>query len=69
MKMVYVALQNEGVDVWRPVEAEALGDSLYRLADAAGSEAEDWEFPRGAIVRCEMRTLADGPALVAVALG
>jgi hypothetical protein len=66
VETVYVAMKNEGVEVWRPVESESLGDSLYRLGDAAGSEDEDWEFPAGSIVRCETRALADGHALVAV---
>jgi hypothetical protein len=29
--MVYIALLDEGVDVWRPVNAEHVGGDLYRL--------------------------------------
>lgn len=67
MATVYVALRNEGVDVWRPVEAEQLTESIYRLADAPLLEGEVWEFAPGSTVRCEPRELSEGLALVAVA--
>jgi len=56
------------VDVWRPVEAERISDSLYRLADAAVAPRLKIgrSSPPGSVVRCETRELADGPALVAV---
>jgi hypothetical protein len=67
MTIIYVALKDEGVDVWRPVEATHEGESIYRIADAATPETEAWEFPPGSRVRCEQRELSDGDALVAVA--
>jgi hypothetical protein len=66
VEIVYVALRDEGVDVWRPVEAEQISESVYRLADVPVPEAEEWEFSPGSTVRCEPRELSDGPALVAV---
>ena len=66
MPTVYIKLVGEGVDVWRPVEATDEGDSIYRLAAAPAPEDEEWEFPPASRVRCEMRDLSDGPALVAV---
>jgi hypothetical protein len=67
MAIIYVALEDEGVDVWRPVEATPEGESVYRIAETATPETEAWEFPPGSRVRCEQRELSDGPALVAVA--
>jgi hypothetical protein len=67
-RTIYVALLDEGVDVWRPVEAEELRDSVYRIiSENPNAEDERWEFPPRAIVRCEWRALSEGPCLVAVA--
>jgi hypothetical protein len=67
MATIYVALREEGVDVWRPVEASHEGESIYRIDDAPTPDSEAWEFPPGSRVRCELRELSDGSALVAVA--
>jgi hypothetical protein len=66
MATVFVALRDEGVDVWRPVEAEHLTESIYRLAEAPPLEGEVWEFAPGSTVRCERRELSEGSGLVAV---
>ena len=66
METVYVALRDDGVDVWRPVEAERMSRSVYRLAEAAVPDGEEWEFSPGSTVRCELRELSDRPVLVAV---
>jgi hypothetical protein len=66
--IVYVYLTGEAVDAWRPVEASDEGRSIYRLSGDPVPEAETWAFAPGSRVRCEMRDLADGPALVAVEL-
>ena len=66
MATVHVALIEESVDVWRPVEAIPEGESIYRLADVPMPDGEVWEFGPGALVRCEWRDLFDGPALVAI---
>jgi len=47
---VYVALLDEGVDVWRPVQAEYLGADLYRLTGAPPDD-EAWPFAIGDVVR------------------
>jgi hypothetical protein len=66
---VLVELQDEGVDVWRPVQAEQLPDGSYRIVTANPEpEHEHWAFPTGSIVRCEERTFDGKPHLVAVAL-
>jgi hypothetical protein len=67
MTTIYVALKDEGVDVWRPVEATDQGESIYRINDAPTPPTETWEFPPGTRVRCEQRELSDGRVLVAVA--
>jgi hypothetical protein len=66
MPTIYVALKDEAVDVWRPVEATDEGDSVYLIAEAGMPEGEAWEFQPGSRVRCERRELSGGPALVAV---
>jgi hypothetical protein len=53
---VYVELLDEGVDVWRPVEAESDGDAVVRLPDHA-PEGEQWAFPPGSRVRWEQRRI------------
>jgi hypothetical protein len=40
MATVYVALRNDGVDAWRPAEAEQITESIYRLADAPPLKGE-----------------------------
>lgn len=65
---MYVKLLGEGVDVWRPVPAEALGRSRYRLhpTDDYDPADEAWEFLPGAAAICEPRQLSDGVYLVAI---
>lgn len=66
---IYVALRDEGTDVWRPVEAEPCGADQFRIVSAnPDPEDEQWEFPSGAVVRCERRKLSGGLRLVATAL-
>jgi len=40
---VYIALLDEGTDVWRPVDAEHVRDDEYMLRGAI-PEGEVWEF-------------------------
>ena len=57
--MVYVALLDEDVEVWRPVEAEPVGGDLYRLTGEI-PDGEVWAFAPGDVVRCETRMLSEG---------
>jgi hypothetical protein len=68
MTTIFVCMPDEGVDVWRPVQATLEGGSIYRMEYAPVPETEMWEFPPGSRVRCEWRQLSDGPELVAIAL-
>jgi hypothetical protein len=66
---VYVALLDENVDVWRPVQAEHVGGDLYRLTGEQPPD-EAWPFAVGDVVKCKMRRLSGeggrrGPVLVA----
>lgn len=57
---IFVALLDEGVDVWRPVQARPLARGLFRLIGVeADTSDETWQFPPGAIVRCEHKQFAD----------
>lgn len=47
IETVHVRLLDEAVDVWRPAEAIALGDNIYRLALQAVPDDETWEFAPG----------------------
>jgi hypothetical protein len=67
METIYVALRNEGVEVWRPVQATSEGNSIFQIGSAESDPGEKWEFAPGSRVRCELRELSDGQALVAVA--
>ena len=56
---IYLPLLNEGTDVWRPVEAEHIGEDRYRILQQQ-PEGEDWPIPSDAIVRCEHHKFANG---------
>ncbi|HUI87503.1 MAG TPA: hypothetical protein VLX61_02135 [Anaerolineales bacterium] len=51
VQQIYVALLDEGTDVWRPVEAVAVGDGLFKIESKnLHPENERWEFTTGEIV-------------------
>jgi hypothetical protein len=56
---VYVALVDEGVECWRPVDARHVRDDQYLLTGAV-PEDEVWEFQTGETVLCRERTFQDG---------
>ena len=66
LQRIYVALLNEGTDVWRPVDAIPLGNDLFLIPkETAIPEDEEWEFRPGQEVRCRQLTFSDGINLVA----
>ena len=68
MATIYMLLLNEGVDVWRPVEATPMSQDTFRV-DAEMPESEEWAFPPGTVVRCELKSFSGGKAgLTAVEL-
>jgi hypothetical protein len=63
---IYVALLDEGVDVWRPVQAERLSGNTYRiLSQPYDRSVEAWQFAPGDVVLCEMVESSDGRILAA----
>ena len=56
---MYVALLDEDVDCWRPVNAEHIGADQYVLAGPI-PQGEVWEFQPGETVRCRERTFEGG---------
>jgi len=58
---IFVALLDEGVDVWRPVQARALDHGHFRIIGVdADTSDETWQFPVGAIVKCLSKEFGDG---------
>jgi hypothetical protein len=58
---IFVALLDEGVDVWRPVQARPLDGGHFRIIGVeADTSDEAWQFPAGAIVKCVNKQFADG---------
>jgi HEAT repeat protein len=58
---IYVALLDEAVEVWRPVQAAHEGGDRYRILSAnADPEDEQWEFQQGELVRCRVKTFSGG---------
>jgi hypothetical protein len=50
---IYVALLDEGIDVWRPVEAERISPDSYLIVEQGYDPTiERWEFEPGTVVRC-----------------
>ena len=70
MLTVYVKLLNEGTVVFRPAQAERIGQNAVKLLPVAdyNQGEEEWEFPPGSTVRCESRVLEGERNLVAVEL-
>jgi hypothetical protein len=51
--MICVALLDEGIDVWRPVEAQRLSPDTWLIIDQGYDPGiERWEFEPGTAVRC-----------------
>lgn len=65
---IYVALLDEGVEVWRPVLAVRRAQGLFEIVSKNDSQTEAWEFPSGSLVRCETKQLSEGSCLVAIEL-
>lgn len=64
---IYVALLNEGTDVWRPLSAVHIRNDVYRITGLPAAD-EMVEFTAGDIVRCQERRFTEGERqLVAIA--
>jgi len=62
---IYVYLENEGTDVWRPVEALRESENIFQIITKP-PDGESWQFPSGSRVMCEKKKLEGKEALVAV---
>lgn len=63
---IYVELLDEGVTVYRPVEATADPDGIFRLPATAPAD-EHWRFEPGSRVVCERQNVGgDEPELLAI---
>ncbi len=56
---IYIRLLNEGTNVWRPVAADGISESVYRIKEDPIPETESWEFQPGMVVKVERRGFAD----------
>lgn len=65
-KQIFVALLNEGANVWRPVSATQIENNIFRLEGSVPND-EEWEFLPGQLVECEHKIFSGGSSgLVAV---
>jgi len=52
---IYVALLDEGVDVWRPVKARRLPGGAYLILEQDYDRStETWQFEPGTVVMCRV---------------
>ncbi|HSF15795.1 MAG TPA: hypothetical protein VLK65_09595, partial [Vicinamibacteria bacterium] len=67
--VIFVALLEEGTNVWRPVQARPLSEPrVFRIIGVSADVSEEvWQFAAGAIVRCEQKRFPSGETgLVAI---
>jgi hypothetical protein len=64
---IYVRLLDEGVEVFRPTLAEAVGQGRYRLLATPDYDPEDekWEFTPGTVVAGSMEKRQGKNVLIA----
>lgn len=64
---IYVKLLGTDGDSWRPVAAERLRGTVFRIVSQPYDRAsETWEFEPGDHVICEQAETSDGPVFAAV---
>jgi hypothetical protein len=58
MDEIYVKLLNEGTEVYRPVPAKTIGESVYLIDGSVAYDAADetWEYPPGSRVQVTQRS-------------
>jgi hypothetical protein len=57
MVTIYMPLLDEGVGVWRPVQARRIAGDVYLISGEV-PEGEQWAFAPGSKVRCIDRRLS-----------
>ena len=63
IETIYVRLLDEGINVYKPVQAEKLGNYLYKILDDSKKAYEEyleiWEYKTGDIVKCAYKKLSN----------
>jgi len=59
VQMIYMPLLNENAIVWAPVQAENLGDDLFRVLGPM-PEDEEWKFAAGSVVKAHLTRFSGG---------
>ena len=59
MPTIHVELLDEGVECWRPVEAEHIWGEVYRITGAS-PVGETWAFNKGDVVQCRPYIIKQG---------
>ena len=63
---IFVGLIGEGVDAWRPAQAEKITGNVYKIvAQPYNREIETWAFEPGESVVCEFIETSEGRILAA----
>ena len=57
---IYIPLNDEGTDTWRPVHAALLHDDVYEIEVDQEPPGEHWTFPPRSLVRCREHAFQDG---------
>ena len=65
---IFVALLDEGTDVWRPVAATQIDDVVWQIDDQLIPNDEEWEYQPGSMVMVAEKKGDQGSYLVAVKL-
>lgn len=62
---IYIYLNDEGTDVWRPVTARHIDADIYEIVTENSDPLnEDWEFNQGQKVRCRERITPAGEKIL-----
>lgn len=57
---IFIPLNDEGTETWRPVHAALLRDDLYEIEVDQEPPGEHWAFPPRSLVRCREQKFEDG---------
>ena len=58
--VVYMPVENEGSDCWRPVHADHVEGDVYEITVLEAPGEEEWRFLPGSRVRCSEKIFSDG---------
>lgn len=66
-RKIYIRLLDEGVDVWKPINARPVGEGIFQISDQSyDPDLETWEFEPGDFVFCKARQFDEGRILIAI---